>query len=97
MVKLSKLCDANKPPLYIIYLKPYNLYGLCMMKLLLIEKFNSNNPIGCFLAADLDYPNKSHDLYNDYHLACEKVKVTKEMLSKYQLRIIENNNFSLCK
>ena len=54
MMKLKKSSDANKPTLYIIYLKSYNLYGLSMMQLLLTEIFNSNDPIGCFLAADLD-------------------------------------------
>ena len=32
---------------------------------------------------------------NDYPLAGKKVKVTEEMLSEYQLQIIEDNNFSL--
>ena len=34
---------------------------------------------------------------NDYPLAGEKIKVTEEMFSKYQLQIIEDNNFSLGK
>ena len=34
---------------------------------------------------------------NYYPLAPEKVKVTKETLSKYQLKIIEDNIFSLGK
>ena len=42
-----------------------------------------------------DYPVETHDLHNDYPLACEKIKVTWDMLSKYQLQIIENNNFSI--
>ena len=32
---------------------------------------------------------------NDYPLPGGKVKVTEEMLSEYQLQIIEDNNFSL--
>ena len=32
-------------------------------------------------------------MHNDYSLAPEKVKVTKEMLSEYQLEIIEDNKF----
>ena len=39
--------------------------------------------IGCFLEVDLDYPNKLHDLHNDYPLAPEKLAVTNDMLSKY--------------
>ena len=37
-----------------------------------------------------------HNLYNDYPLAGKKIKVTEEMLSEYQLQIIEDK-FSLCK
>ena len=36
-------------------------------------------------------------MHNYYPLAPEKVKVTKEMLSKYQLKIIEDNIFYLGK
>ena len=35
------------------------------------------------LEVDLEYPQELHDLHNDYHLAPEKMKVTKEMLSPY--------------
>ena len=45
---------------------------------------------------DFDYPDELHDLYNDYPLAGKKIKV-KEMLTKYQLQITEDNNFSLGK
>ena len=57
--------------------------------------YSDDSPLSCFLEVDLDYPNKLHDLYNDYTLAGEKIKVTEEMLSKYQLKIIGNNNFHL--
>ena len=33
------------------------------------------------LEVDLEYPQELHDLHNDYILAPEKMKVTKEMLS----------------
>ena len=36
-------------------------------------------------------------MHNDYCLACEKVKVTEEMLSEYQLQTKKNNNFSFKK
>ena len=35
------------------------------------------------LEVDLEYPNELHELHNDYPLAAEKTKVTKEMLSSY--------------
>ena len=44
---------------------------------------NEKSEIGCFLEVDLDYPNKLHDLHNDYPLAPEKLAVTNDMLSKY--------------
>ena len=37
----------------------------------------------------MEYPNELHELHNDYPLAAEKVKVTKEMLSSYCKNIQE--------
>ena len=55
-----------------------------------------DSPVGCFLEVDLDYLNDLHNLHNDYPLAGEKIKLTEEMLSKFQLQIIGDNNLSLC-
>ena len=49
------------------------------------------------LEIDLDYSDELHDLHNNYPLAGYKIKVTEEMLSKCQLQIIVDNNFSLGK
>ena len=38
---------------------------------------------GMILEVDLEYPKELHELHNDYPLAAEKMKVTKEMLSPY--------------
>ena len=38
---------------------------------------------GMILEVDLEYPSELHELHNDYPLATEKMKVTKEMLSSY--------------
>ena len=67
-------------------LKYFNLFN---------PKDSNDSPLGCFLEVDLDYPNELHDLENDYPLAGEKKEVTEEMLCKYQLKIIKDNNFSL--
>ena len=45
------------------------------------------------LEVDLDYPDELHDFYNDYSLAGEKIEVTQEILSEYQLQIMEYNFF----
>ena len=58
---------------------------------------DDNSTIGCFLEVDLDYPDDLHDLHNDYPSAGKKIKLTEEMLSEYQLQIIEDNNFYLGK
>ena len=104
--KYLKSCDANKPTSYIIYLVANNLYGCSMMHLLAIEildwieptdfspdNYSNNNPIECFSEVDLDYPDELHDLHNDYPFAGENVEVRKEMLSYYQLQIIDDNFF----
>ena len=36
---------------------------------------------GYSLEVDLDYPEQLHDIYNDYSLAPEKIKIEEEMLS----------------
>ena len=56
-----------------------------------------DSPVGCFLEADLDYLDELPYFHNDYPLAAGKIKVTKEMLSDYQLKFIEDNNFFLGK
>ena len=41
------------------------------------------------LEVDLEYPKELRELHNDYPLAAEKMKVTKEMLSPYCKNIQE--------
>ena len=42
-----------------------------------------DNPEGCKLKADLEYPKELHDLHNDYSLAPEKIEIKKSILSNY--------------
>ena len=62
-----------------------------------VDKYADNGPIGCFLEIYFDCPSELYDLHNDYPIAAEKIKVTHEMLSKYQSQIIKDNSFSLSK
>ena len=64
---------------------------------MVVDNYSNYSPIGCFLEADLDYPGKVNDMHNGYCLTTKKVKVAKEMLSKYQFHIVEDTKFSLCK
>ena len=47
------------------------------------------------LEVDLEYPKELHELHNDYPLAAEKMKVTKEMLSPYCKNIQEQFGISI--
>ena len=50
---------------------------------------------GMILEVDLEYPKELHELHNDYPLAAEKMKVTKEMLSPYCKNILEQFGISI--
>ena len=59
-----------------------------------VDKFdvmsvNEKSPIGYLLEVDLEYPDKLHELHNDYPLAPEKLAVSSDMLSKYCKRIAD--------
>ena len=91
---------------YIICLDANSLYGHSMKQVLPLEILDSVDPkdfsldyysndfsIGRFLEVDLDYPDELHDLHDDYIFEGVKIKVTEQMLPKYQLQIIEENNY----
>ena len=50
--------------------------------------------IGHIYEVDLEYPEKLHNLHNDYPCAAEKIKVTNEMLSDYCKEIKNKFNIS---
>ena len=48
-----------------------------------LMNIKSNSSTGYILEVDLEYPQKLHDIYNDYSLAPEKINIPKEWLSDY--------------
>ena len=97
--------NSEKPSKYVMYLDANNLYGWAMSQYLptggfrwmtekQIQKVNlaactEDRKKGMILEVDLEYPKELHELHNDYPLAAEKMKVTKEMLSPYCKNIQE--------
>ena len=77
--------DPDQPTKYISYLDANNLYGWAMCKPLptkgfkWMEKEELKNwkSMPCILEVDLTYPEKLHDLHNDYPLAPERLTVNK--------------------
>ena len=89
--------DPKKPSTFISYLDMNNLYGLAISEYLSYEEFeclkdidefdvmsvSEKSPIGYLLEVDRKYPDKLHELHNDYPLASEKLAVCSDMLSNY--------------
>ena len=108
--KYMKKYDEKAPSKYIMYLDANNLYGWAMSQYLptggfrwmtqkQIDKINlanyeEDNKKGLISEVDLNYPEKLHDLHNDYPLAAEKVKVTESMLSEYSKNISDKYGIS---
>ena len=77
--------DPDQPTKYISYLDANNLYGWAMCKPLPTEDFEwmekeelkNWKSMPCILEVDLKYPEKLHDLHNDYPLAPERLTVNK--------------------
>ena len=60
-----------------------------------LAKYKEDSKKGVILEVDLENPQELHDLHNDFPLAPEKMKATKEMLSSYCESIRENFNISI--
>ena len=60
-----------------------------------LGKYKTNGKKGLILEVDLEYPRELHDLHNDYPVAPEKAKVSKNMLSGYCKKIAEKYNISI--
>ena len=51
-------------------------------------RIKKDSSTGYVLEVDLEYPEKLHDIHNDYPLAPEKINIPKEWLSDYSLEIV---------
>ena len=77
--------DPDQPTKFISYLDANNLYGWAMCKPLPTkgfrwmkrEELKNWKSMPCILEVDLTYPEKLHDLHNDYPLAPERLIVNK--------------------
>ena len=56
---------------------------------------NEKSTIGYLLEVDLKYPDKLHELHNDYSLAPEKLVVSNNMLSKYCKEIADKHGIKV--
>ena len=96
---------------YLMYLDANNLYGWAMCQPLLVSNFvwvkpadkllddilqlPDNSDTGYILEVDLAYPSELHADHNDYLLAPKRLAVKHEMLSPYQLDLIDNSGLQV--
>ena len=108
--KYIKDYNKNLPSKYIMYLDANNLYGWAMSQYLPtgkfkwltqkqidetnLAKYDEKSKKGLILEVDLEYTKELHDPHNDYPLAPEKVKVSRDMLSNYCITIADKYNIS---
>ena len=111
MDKYMKEYDEKAPSKYIMYLDVNNLYGWAMsqylptfnfkwmsdreIKQINLGKYKANGKKELILEVDLAYLQELHDMHNDYPLAPEKVKVSKNVLSGYRKKIAEKYKISI--
>ena len=110
LVNINKRYSEASKNVNILYLDMNNLYGCAMSQYLPISDFKwvkvineieqklmrikKDSSTGYILEVDLEYPQKLHDIHNDYPLAPEKINIPKEWLSDYCLKIANVHNIT---
>ena len=54
-----------------------------------VNSISKNSIYGYILEVDLKYPDKLHNLHNEYPLASEELEITSNMLSNYCQKIAD--------
>ena len=103
--------NGNVPSKCIMYLDANNIYSWAMSQYLPtgnfrwrkdkeineidLGKYKADGKKGLILEVDLEYPRELHNLHNDYPVAPEKAKVSKNTLLEYCKKIAEKYNISI--
>ena len=106
--KYLKYSDPKEESKLDIFLDTNNLYGYAKSnffptsvfksidpKEFDLNKYTSNISEGCVLEGDLECPKELRELHYDYPLALDKLKIIREMLSEYQLKIADLYNIPI--
>ena len=99
--------DPEQPTSFLQYLDANNLYGWAMSQPMPTAAFQwvdytdqiletpADADHGFILEVDLDYPTSLHQKHNDYPLAPEKLTITKDQMSPYQQKLIDELGVSM--
>ena len=99
--------DPEQPTSFLQYLDANNLYGWAMSQPMPTGGFQwidytdqiletpADADHGFILEVDLDYPTSLHQKHNDYPLAPEKLTITKDQMSPYQQKLIDELGVSM--
>ena len=60
-----------------------------------LNKYANNSSKRCVLEVDFEYLKDSHELDNNYLLAPDKIEIKEQMLSRYQILIVDFHNIPI--
>ena len=104
-ISVKRTYHAKEKSKHIIYLDTNNFYGNAMSKFLGTSGFKwidpkefdlnrctKNSSKRCVLEVNLKYPKELQELHSDHPLAPDKIEIKREILSEYQLKIVDLYN-----